>query len=406
MKVLLGVTGCISAYKACEIIRLFQKRGDEVRVVATENALNFVGEATFNALCGTETLSSVFGVKGHLIPHIELADYCDVFLIAPCSADVIAKISVGLADDLLTSSALAAWDKLFVAPSMNDKMYASPATVSNLERLRSRGVGVIEPEVGYLACGSVGRGRLAEPAEIVEAIHKAVCASDNCNNEVPGTTINKPLSGKNVLITAGPTYEKIDDVRYVANRSSGKMGFALAESAIYLGAHVTLVTGPVNLEAPTGAEIVNVESASEMLLNCKAHFENADIAVFAAAVSDFAPAEVYQGKLKKASNYEKLSSIDMKETPDILTSLSALKKPEQKIIGFAAEADNLVANAKEKLNSKNADLIVANDVSDGKVFSSDMNKACFVTHDSVIELPEMTKRQLADEIFKFICDIM
>lgn len=426
-RVLLGVTGCIAAYKACEILRLLQKRGYEVRVVMTESAKQFVGEATFDALSGHQTLSATFGDPAHPIPHIELAEWCDAFLIAPCTANVAAKMASGVADDLITSTALAAWSKLAVAPAMNVHMYEAPATQANLKTLAERGVCIIEPASGRLACGDVGKGKLAAPEDVVsrferfyEGLHGAQgfgceCASERAREGSQpeavcscgqGSAYASKLTGKKVLVTAGPTHERIDDVRYVANRSSGKMGYALAAAARDLGADVTLVSGPVALGAPTGVSVVHVESALEMLDACKVEFPSAHLTICSAAVSDFRPAAPYDGKLKKSNAADAcaLHQLAMTENPDILAELCSMKGEGQVVVGFAAEASDLIANAKSKLSRKGADAIVANNVAGGRVFGEDTSSASLVMADEVVDFPNMSKNNLAFRIIQIICD--
>lgn len=420
-RILLGVTGCIAAYKACEILRLLQKDGYEVRVVMTDSARRFVGETTFDALSGHQTLFSMFGDSGHPIPHIELAEWCDSFLIAPCTADMAAKVASGIADDLLSSTALAAWQKLAIAPAMNVHMYESPAVQSNLETLRRRGVGVIEPASGRLACGDVGRGKLASPEDVVAAFKgfmggaPAVSGCDAQSapaafdlggiGENEGACAETALVGKKVLVTAGPTHERIDDVRYVANRSSGKMGYALACAARDMGASVTLVSGPVALEDPDGVCVICVESALEMLHACEGEFADSDLTICAAAVADFRPSAPHAGKLKKSApeDLSALQSIAMEETADILAELCKAKQEGQIVVGFAAEATDLIENASAKLERKGADAIVANDVSGGQVFGEDDNVAFLVSADGVKEFSKMSKNDLAFRIIENIC---
>lgn len=387
-RILLGVTGCIAAYKACEIIRGLQNRGCEVRVIATEHALEFIGRATFDALCGYKTLTSLFDEEGNPIPHIELAKWCDCYLIAPCTANVISKLASGIADDLLTTTALAAWKKLYVAPAMNVDMYNAPSTQENLNSLGQRGVKIIDSDEGRLACGDTGKGKLADVNTIVNFV----------------LNVDTPLLGKRVLISAGPTREKIDDVRFISNFSSGKMGFALAECACEMGADVTVVCGPVSCNIPGGIEVIPVVSAQEMLSECEKLFESCDIAIMTAAVSDFRPANPVQGKIKKNAASQELQCIQMVENPDILKTLCSKRTKQQYVVGFAAESSDIVKSAIEKLNNKNADMIIANDIQAGEVFNSDFNKAWIVDKTGAINLPEMHKYQLARVILENICN--
>lgn len=394
-KVLLGVSGCIAAYKACEILRELQKKGCDVEVVMTENATRFVSAHTFSALSGKPALVDNFADGSDPIPHIRTASECDVFLIAPCTGNVLSKIAAGIADDLLTTCALAAHDKLMVAPAMNVHMYESPATQHNLDTLRSRGVKVIEPESGYLACGDTGKGRLAEVGQIVE---EAIGLENARHREA------LPLSGHRVLVTAGPTVEWIDPVRYISNPSSGKMGFAVARAARDLGADVTLVCGPVSLDDPEGVDVVRVGTAQEMLEACESSFDGCSIAVFAAAVSDFRPKVRYDRKLKKSTDEALLATVDMVRNADVLHALASCKTPGQFVVGFAAETDDVVGNAREKLLSKGADLIVANQVGEGMGFQEDGNAAWLVSREGTVELPYMPKDELAAKIMEVACD--
>ena len=383
--VVLGVTGCIAAYKACEVVRGLQKAGLQVRVVMTESAAEFVGPLTFHALTGQPVPVRFGDLADDPIPHITLGQQGDLFLIAPCTADVMAKIAHGIADDLLTSAALACTAPLMLAPAMNVHMYENPATRQNMELLRQRGVDIIEAESGYLACGDEGRGRLADPEAIVAAALEALGAK-------------RDLAGKRVLVTAGPTVEPIDPARYISNRSSGKMGFAVAQAAAERGAEVVLVTGPVALADVPEAQMVRVETAREMLEAAEAAFDGADIAVFTAAVCDGRPRDESTRKLKKGIDDEALSRIELVRNPDILATLGARKRPGQVVAGFAAETEDVEANARKKLAAKGADLIVGNLVGDGRGFAADDNQAVLVTAEGTEELPCMPKRQLADEL--------
>ncbi len=425
-KVLLGITGCIAAYKACEILRGLQRAGVDVEVVMTESAAEFVTPTTFSALSGHPVRTCIFGDQSDAIPHIRLAQDCDLFLVAPCTGNVLAKIACGIADDLLCAVALAAHDHMAVAPAMNVHMYDSPATQENLETLKARGVAVIEPESGYLACGDVGRGRLADVDVIVQealrllgmggaarGVSEAHEEPETCGkpgacgapgaSEACGAPEVCDLDGKRVLVTAGPTVEMIDPVRFVSNASTGKMGFAIAEAAARRGADVTLVAGPVHIDDPKGVDVVHVVSADEMYEACKAVFPSSDIAVFAAAVSDMKPRVCHAGKLKKGFAKEGLQNVEMVENIDILATLAASKRPSQFVVGFAAETDDVVKNATAKLASKGADLIVGNEVGEGKGFGQDFNKAWLVADGFVKDLPHMSKLQLADKILDEAC---
>ena len=384
--VLLGVTGCIAAYKSCEVLRGLQKAGVRVKVVMTKNACEFVGPTTFRALTHEPVAIDTFGDgPGDPIHHVSLAEECDLFLIAPCTANVIAKMAAGIADDLLSTTALACTAPIAVAPAMNVHMYEAVATQHNMQVLASRGVSFIEPGEGYLACGDVGRGRLADPADIVASVLGMLGRE-------------KDLEGKHVVVTAGPTVEPIDAVRFISNPSTGKMGFAIAEAALERGAAVTLVTGPVSLVDVPGAKMVRVGTACEMKAAVDEAFPSADIAIFSAAVSDFRPRTVSDRKLKKGADDEALAHIELVENPDILASCGAVKHAGQVVVGFAAETNDVVGNARSKLSHKKADFIVANDVSRGQGFGADLDEVAFVSASGEEHLPEMRKRELADRI--------
>ena len=384
--VLLGVTGCIAVYKSCEILRGLQKAGVRVKVVMTKNACEFVGPTTFRALTHEPVAIDTFGDgPGDPIHHVSLAEECDLFLIAPCTANVLAKMAAGIADDLLSTTALACTAPIAVAPAMNVHMYEAVATQHNMQVLASRGVHFIEPGEGYLACGDVGRGRLADPSDIVASVLHML-------------EREKDLEGKRVVVTAGPTVEPIDAVRFISNPSTGKMGFAIAEAAVERGAEVTLVTGPVSLADVPGAKMVRVGTACEMKAAVDEAFPSADIAIFSAAVSDFRPRTVSDRKLKKGTDDEALAHIELVENPDTLASCGAAKHAGQVVVGFAAETNDVIGNARSKLSRKKADFIVANDVSRGQGFGADSDEVAFVSASGEEHLPEMGKRELADRI--------
>ena len=385
--VLIGVTGCIAAYKACEILRGLQKAGVRVKVVMTEHATHFVDPLTFRALTHEPVAVGLFDDPSDPIHHISLAQEADLFLVAPCTANVMAKIAHGIADDLLTTTALATTAPVFLAPAMNVHMYENAATQANMALLRERGMQFIEAGSGYLACGDVGRGRLADPDDIVAAVLAGLAEEAPARN----------LAGKHVLITAGPTVEPIDPVRYLTNRSSGKFGYAIAEAAARRGAKVTLVSGPVALAAPAGVETVYIESARNMLAACEEPFNAADIAIFAAAVADMRPASPAERKLKKGRDGDALSSLELTENPDVLATLAA-RKDGQVVIGFAAETDDVLDNAAKKLAKKNADVIVANEVGSDKTFGKDDNEIWLVDAAGVQHVEPAPKAALADVV--------
>ena len=382
--VLLGVTGCIAAYKSCEIVRALQKAGVHVKVVMTEHATEFVGPTTFRALTHEKVAVGLFDDPEDPIHHVSLAQEADAFLIAPCTANVIAKIANGIADDLLTTTALATTAPLIIAPAMNVNMYDNGATRYNIGKLHIRGARIVEAGDGYLACGDVGKGRLADIGDIVDAT-------------LDELGVRRDLDGRRVMVTAGPTVEPIDPVRYISNRSSGKTGYAIARAAALRGADVTLVSGPVSLPAPEGVRVVRVRTAHEMLEAAEEAFRDADIAVFAAAVADMRPRAVSNRKLKKGRDGDELGAIELVENPDILATLAA-RKDRQVVVGFAAETNDVVPNAEAKLAAKRADFVVANQVGEGMAFGTDDNAVWFVDAEEVEELPRMPKSRLADEI--------
>ena len=388
-RVLLGVTGCIAAYKAAEVLRALQRRGAEVRVAMTRHATEFVGPTTFRALSGHGVAVEGFGDPADAIPHIHLAEWADLLLVAPCTANVAAKLAHGIADDLLTSTALACTAPVMVAPAMNVHMYEAAATQANLATLRSRGVAVLEAASGYLACGEVGPGRLPEPEAVAEAALALLA-------EARGR--ERDLAGRRVLVTAGPTREPVDAVRYLSNHSSGKMGYAVAEAAAARGAAVTLVSGPVALPCPAGVVRMDVTTAEAMLAAAREPFAEADVAVFAAAVADLRPAHPASRKLKKGADDAALHTIELVENPDVLATLAAEAAPGQFVVGFAAETDDVVANARAKLASKGADLIVANSVAGGATFGADESEAILVSAEGADALPPLPKRAVADAI--------
>lgn len=381
--VLLCVTGCIAAYKSCEILRLLQKAGYRVKVLMTEHATQFVGPTTFRALTHEKVAIGLFDDPEDPIHHISLAQEADVVLVAPATANCIAKMAHGIADDLMSTTLLATKAPILIAPAMNSGMWNAAATQENVEVLKSRGVHFVQPDSGYLACGDVGSGRLPTP----EAIADATCSL------LQGST---DLVGEHVLITAGPTHEPIDPVRYIANRSSGKMGLELARAARDRGANVTLIAGPIELPIPAGIETIHVQTASQMYNAAVKAFGRSTIAILAAAVADYTPSAPSDHKLKKA--VDPIDSIPLIQTQDILAELSS-NKEDRIVIGFAAETNDVVDYAQAKLKRKGCDAIVANDVSRSDAgFGSSNNRAWWVTSSSVDDLGLLEKRALADEI--------
>ncbi len=388
--VVLGVTGCIGAYKACEVVRELQKRSVGVRVVMTANAARFVSPMTFEALSRSPVFLDQFALgESSDIQHISLADAAALLLVAPATANTLGKFANGIADDALSTLFTATKAPVLVAPAMNVNMFEHPAVVQNMELLRSRGVAFVDPGSGYLACGWLGKGRLAEVNEIVEAAMRMLARRND-------------LAAETIVVSAGPTVEDLDPVRFVSNRSSGRMGYRLAEAARDRGARVVLVSGPTSLRQPTGLEYVAVRSAQEMHAALLARAEAATVVAMAAAVSDYRPASVGTQKLKKADGG---LSVEMVRTPDILRSLGAAKG-SRFLIGFAAETENVLESARQKRLEKNADLIVANDVSsEAAVFGNEENAAVLIDAQGETALPRGSKRALADRIWDRVLEL-
>jgi phosphopantothenoylcysteine decarboxylase/phosphopantothenate--cysteine ligase len=382
--VVLGVTGGIGVYKACEVLRELQKRDLDVHVVMTGNATRFVSAMTFEALSGHPVFVDQFALGAESdIRHISLADAADLLLVAPATANILGKFARGIADDALSTLLLATRAPVLVAPAMNVNMFEHPAVVENLGLLRARGVEFVDPGSGYLACGWLGKGRLAEVPDIVSAA-LAVLGR------------RRSLAGQTVVVTAGPTVEDIDPVRFVSNRSSGRMGYRLAEAAHGRGARVVLISGPTSLPAPAGVSVVAVRSAEDMARAVAEHAAGASVVVMAAAVSDYRPATVAAHKIKKDAGPARL---DLVRTPDVLRSLGQAKGGRF-LVGFAAETTDLLANARRKRTEKNLDLIVANDVSrQGSGFGGEANAAVLIDVQGETELPLMSKRELAERIW-------
>lgn len=390
MRITLGVTGGVAAYKAAELVRRLQQDGHSVQVVMTRSAREFIAPLTFAALSGQKVITDLFGESGSeanlesAIEHIAVAQRTDLLLVAPATADILAKFARGIADDFLTTLYLAATAPVVVAPAMNVNMWNHSATQENIETLRRRNVRVVNPDEGYLACGMTGAGRLAGQEAIVAAVNETL-------------KLQRDLDGQAVLVTAGPTCEDLDPVRYITNRSSGKMGYAVAEAAARRGARVLLISGPVSLETPHGVERVDVRSAIEMQQVVRERFAQCTIAVFAAAVADYRPVESHSQKLKRSRDELLLR---LEPNPDILAE-AARAKGSRLVVGFAAETGHVAENARKKLVAKNADLIVANDVTaEGAGFDADTNVVTLFARDGRdLPLPKMSKREVADRIF-------
>ncbi|HSE98604.1 MAG TPA: bifunctional phosphopantothenoylcysteine decarboxylase/phosphopantothenate--cysteine ligase CoaBC [Blastocatellia bacterium] len=391
MKIALGVTGCIAAYKAVEVLRGLQKREVRVQVVMTRHATEFVGPLTFQAISGLPVIADMLQpTDDPEIKHIEIAQSSDLLLVAPATANMLAKFANGIADDFLSTLYISTTAPVLVAPAMNVEMWAHPATQENVRKLKERGVHFVDPGEGYLACRTVGAGRLAEPVEIVERARSII----NSALLVASKPV-RDLEGESVLITAGPTNEALDPIRGITNRSSGKMGYALAQAALDRGARVTIVSGPVSIEPPSGAEIIRVRSAAEMYEAVIASLEPATVVIMAAAVADYRPATVVDQKIKKGN--ERLV-IELEPTQDILAAVGQLKG-DRFLVGFAAETQNVIENAQKKLREKRADLIVANDVSaSDSGFDVDTNRILLLAGREVSDLPLLTKREAAHRI--------
>ncbi|MFL2717687.1 MAG: bifunctional phosphopantothenoylcysteine decarboxylase/phosphopantothenate--cysteine ligase CoaBC [Gammaproteobacteria bacterium] len=387
--ILLGVTGGIAAYKAAEIIRLFKKLGADVRVVMTESAKEFITPLTLQAISGNEIHDSLLNTEAEAaMGHIELAKWADIILIAPCTAETISKITHGRADDLMGALILASKADIFIAPAMNMNMWLDDSTQQNYKTLSSRGISFIGPAEGEQACGDIGPGRMVEPENIIELIRSSYKTG--------------PLSGKTITITAGPTREQIDPVRFISNNSSGKMGYSLADAAIEAGASVNLVSGPVSLEADKSINLYKINSASEMMNVVMECMDSSDIFIGCAAVSDYKPADYSENKIKKDQMPH--LEIELKKNKDILKNV-ATNFSSSYVVGFAAETSDINNNAMQKLKSKNLDMIISNDVSDKSIgFNVDDNEVTVITCDEKIFIKKDKKIRIAREILKIIAN--
>ncbi|MBV9610798.1 MAG: bifunctional phosphopantothenoylcysteine decarboxylase/phosphopantothenate--cysteine ligase CoaBC [Acidobacteria bacterium] len=394
MKIALGVSGGIAAYKAAELVRLLQDRGIRVQVIMTRAAQEFVRPLTFAALSGEKVITDLFGTGAEqpnidsAVEHIAVAQSIDALVVAPATADVIAKLAQGIAGDFLSTLYLATTAPVVVAPAMNVNMWEHPATRENVATLKARGVHVVEPDAGYLACGMTGPGRLAANETIVAAVLEALGAQQD-------------LAGETVLVTAGPTREPIDPVRFIGNRSSGRMGYALAEAALRRGARVILVTGPTALKPPANAEIVQIETAAEMRNEVLARLPHATIVIKAAAVADYRPEQVSKQKIKRTGK----KTLELEPTADILAEVAS-QRTGQILVGFAAETENLLENARKKLAAKAVDAIVVNDVSRHDIgIDSERNAVTIITRHEQIEVPESAKWEVAHRVLDAIVRI-
>lgn len=382
--VLLGITGGIAAYKIANLASALVKLHADVNVIMTQNATNFINPITFESLTGNKCIVDTFDRNFKFkVEHIALAELADVFMVAPTSANVIGKIANGIADDMLTTTLMACKKKKILAPAMNTNMYENPIVQDNIKKLKDYGMEIIEPATGYLACGTTGSGKLPDEKILLEYILREVA-------------YEKDLSGKTVLVTAGPTREAVDPVRFISNHSTGKMGYAIARCASLRGARVILVSGPVSIEPPLFAELVPVVSAEDMYNAVMKYKDDADIIIKSAAVADYTPVAVSSEKIKKQDGDMR---IELKRTRDILKELGQSRRENQFICGFAMETENLIENAFKKLESKNVDMIVANSLkTEGAGFGTDTNVVTLITKDGKTELPLMSKDEVAMKI--------
>jgi phosphopantothenoylcysteine decarboxylase/phosphopantothenate--cysteine ligase len=392
--VALGVCGGIAAYKAVEVLRGLQRAGCTVRVAMTKRACEFVQPLTFRALSGSHVIVDDYAPDNpDPIAHITFSQTVDLLIVAPATANIIAKFANGVADDFLSSTYLACTAPVLIAPAMNTTMWEHPATQRNLRRLRADGVHFVEPDAGEMACGTIGPGRLSEPERIVRAALEILTPHSSA----------KDLAGERFLITVGATREDIDPVRFISNRSSGKMGFALAEAALKRGAAVTVVVGMTTVDPPAGVNVVKALSAEEMLKAVASEAGRASVFIGAAAIADYRPAQRAEQKIKKSNESITLT---LERTPDVLSQVAASRANGMLVVGFAAETENVLENAKEKLRSKKLDAIVANDVSRADSgFDTATNKIAIITNDESVELPLMTKSEAADRILDAIVSI-
>lgn len=386
--IVLGVTGSVAAYKMANVASMLVKRGCEVHVIMTKNATNFINPIAFESLTNTKCLVDTFDRNFQFhVAHISLTDKADAMLIAPASANIIGKIASGIADDMLSTTVMACAKPVIIAPAMNTKMYTNPILQDNLEKLRSFGYEIIEPATGHLACGTTGAGKMPSEEVLIAHLERQIAKE-------------KDLTGKKVLVTAGPTIESIDPVRYISNHSSGKMGYAIAKAAMLRGADVTLVSGKTSIEPPMFVDVVDITSAGDMYREVMNRSHEQDIIIKAAAVADYTPADVSDEKVKKKDGD---LSIPLIRTKDILKSLGENRRDGQFLCGFSMETQNMLENSRAKLQKKKIDLIVANNLKEeGAGFHTDTNVVTFITQEEEKQLPIMSKDEVADALLDFI----
>jgi phosphopantothenoylcysteine decarboxylase/phosphopantothenate--cysteine ligase len=390
--ILIGVTGGIAAYKIPNLVSMLVKAGYNVDVIMTENAKNFITPNTFEALSKNRCITDTFD-RSHSfeVEHISLAEKADYFMIAPCTANVIGKIANGIADDMLTTTVMACKCKKMIVPAMNTNMYENSIVQENIAKLKNHGYEVLEPQFGYLACGTVGKGKMPEPSTLFEYIEK------ECKYE-------KDMQGLKVLVTAGATQESIDPVRYITNHSTGKMGYAIAKNAMLRGADVTLITGKTSLPRVPFVKTIDVISAEDMFNGVKDNYKNMDIIIKSAAVADFTPENVADDKIKKTQG--NMNQISLKPTKDILKYIGEHKEPNQFVCGFSMETQNMLENSRKKLKSKNLDMIVANNLkTKGAGFAGDTNVCTFITKEEEEQLPLLSKENVAEKLLTKICKL-
>ena len=386
--VLIGICGGIAAYKVCELIRLLKKNEANVKVIMTKNAQKFITPLTLQTLSQNKVYTDTFESEySYDIEHISLTTWADILVVAPATANIIGKFANGIADDLLSTTFLAFDKPVLIVPAMNSNMFENAIVKQNIHKLKSVGINFVEPESGFLACGVYGKGRYPENQKILIEIEKLLC--------------NQDLAGKKVLITAGPTREYLDPIRFISNRSSGKMGYAIAEEAYKRGAQVTVVSGPVSINTYADIEIIHVQTASQMYQKVKDIYAQYDILIFSAAVADYRPKTTNKNKIKKENKDEVV--IELIKNPDILKFVGENKKPGQIIVGFSAETENVLENSQKKLEAKNADLIVANNVlEEGAGFDVDTNIVTLISKEKIENLPKMNKSEVAKRIFDHV----